>query len=736
VTESGQPYFAMEWVEGTRLDRYFTSATDLDRRLNVFLQVCEAVQHAHEKQILHRDLKPSNVMVTEVGGRPTAKVIDFGIAQVADRPAEEPRFGESESVYGTPEYLSPEAFEGQFDSRSEVYSLGVMLYELVAGRRPFERGDRDLAAFREEIAAGGPPPASQLVESGLTFTTDRERQRWTARIRGDLDAIAARAVQPDPSGRYGSVADLASDVARFLRHEPVAARPPTPWGALRLLARRRRGAVLASCLALLALTAGTIGTTVGMLRARAEAESTARALAEAEALADFLTEIFDVSSPNRARGEAVTAREVLDEGARRLKEGLAGQPLVRARFARTVGDVYTRLGFFGESEPLLQEALHLYTEHLGDEHLEVAKTAHSLGVMKTKAGELEAAKGYFETALAIQEKARDADPEDLALTRYHLGVLAYQSDELALAETYFNEACPAWQGLEGREELWARCLEAFGAVHKGQGHLDEATALLEQSLALRRRVLGNDHLHVAASLDNLCWHYRTLMRLAAAEAACQEALDIRRRLVGDEHPDTGRSLSELARIRYFRGDLEAAEALIAEVLRSAESPANTDRFRHSIWLLQGGWLAWNAGRWDLAESRYRQALEIRSDLLGAEHYATGLPRIGLGIVQWKRGELERARKTLETAGELLESHYGRDSVQFAWVPWALGGVYRDRADSARGDLERAAELYEAAAAIRSEAYPEGHPYREILASDLAELKRKQEAAAASPGEAR
>lgn len=723
VTSGGQPYFAMEWVDGQPIDRFFEAKTqDLKGRLTVFLDVCSAVRHAHQKQIVHRDLKPGNVLVREVDGRPVAKVIDFGIAEALDRPVEEALATDSCHVYGTPEYLSPESFDGDVDTRADVYALGILLYELLSGVRPFRRAEGTRDDLLRRILQGDAEPPSVAAGredegSGLAFSSPAARRRWTRRLEGDLDAVVRKAMHRDRDQRYDTVADLASDVERCLGYLPVAARDGGPWHRLRLLLRRRRGAALATVVAVVSLAVGTVGLTVGMVRAQREAAATRAALEESEELVQFLTELFQESDPGQAQGDELTARELFDQGAERLRDRLRDQPMARARLLRTIGDIYAKLGYDGPAEALLVESLDLYRQHAGDDLPQIARAISGLAVMKTKAGELESARDLYLEALGVLERATGtAEPGQRELLLYHLGVLAFRQKDLESAEAYFDQACGTPRLDEQTTDLAARCLEAYGALRVEQDRFDEAEPLYLRSLELRETALGADHPHVASSLESLCLLESDRGDEAAAAEYCERSLDIRQRTLGPAHRVTRASAMRLA-IRYRAvGRTKEAEASLLEAVEAWHNDGEAASADQAviIWI-RLGWLAWVGGDLDVAESRYRRALEVADEHgLGGSSSAR-IALLGTGLVAWKLGRLDDAERTLRALHEEnLERDSGSSST--AWTAWGLAGVYRDRAASSR-ELDEAGTLYEQALEIRRRLHPPGNEFREVVEAD-------------------
>jgi eukaryotic-like serine/threonine-protein kinase len=726
VTESGQPYFAMEWVDGLPIDRFFAGrAPDLDERLAAILDVCSAVRHAHQKRVIHRDLKPTNVLVSEVDGRPTPKVIDFGISEALDQPGSRARKPGSGNLYGTPEYLSPESLQGDVDTRADVYSLGVLLYELVTGTHPFRRREGPPSQPRRRIAGGDVALPSEVIEGAaggegearLGWSTASGRGAWARRLRGDLDAIVMRAMHPDRDRRYQSVDDLAADVEGFLSHRPVAARAAGALHRLGLWTRRRRGAFAAAVVASVSLLAGVAGITVGMLRAQREAEAARAALAESEQLVTFLTDLFEESDPARAQGAELTAGELLDQGAERLRQREVEAPLARALLLRTIGDIYAKLGHYPEAEPLLRESLDLYRAHAGDDLPQVARALSGLAVMKAKAGDLEAGRQLFLEALNTLDRAGGEETEQRDLVIYHLGVLAFRQQDFAAAETYFHRACGD-AGTEEATDLAARCLEAFGALRVQQQRFDEAETLYTRSLGLREQLFGPGHPHVAQSLESLCRLESRRSRFEAAAAYCRRSLDIRQRTLGREHPTTVDSLNLLASLYRRLGRNDEAEALLLEIVqlyRDRVPPASVARTAVRAWH-RLAWISWLRGDYHEAQQRYEHGLERAAEAGLGEPSATFIGRLGLGLVDWKLGRLADAERKLRALQEEAQARDGADSVNAAWTAWGLAGVYRDRFAGTR-DLQRAGALYAQALEIRRRLDSPGSEYRELVEAD-------------------
>ncbi|MEM6456240.1 MAG: tetratricopeptide repeat protein, partial [Acidobacteriota bacterium] len=620
-------------------------------------------------------------------------------------------------LYGTPAYLSPEALDGDVDTRSDVYALGVLLYELLTGAHPFRRDDPDVGALVARIRRGAARAPSQAVDADGLGPTAMQGARWASRLRGDLDAIVAKAMQVERTQRYDAVADLAQDVERFLASAPVRARKAGLWHRVRLLSRRRRAAMLAAVVALLSVFAGGLGLTYGLIQAQREAEDARQALQQAEELSGFLTDLFRESDPNRAQGQTLTARDLLAKGRAQLASAaLADQPLTRARLSRTIGDVHADLGDYANAEPLLREALRIFEQESGARSADVAATLHDIGMMKTKAGDAAGAQTYYERALAIREASPDTEPLDLALTVYHLGVGLVRRRAFDAARPYFDRACPLIDA-HGDEAMRARCLEAYGHLLKAQKAYDEARPLLAESLRMRERALGASHPHVATSHASLCVLEQRTLRFAAAARYCARALEIRKQTLEPGSRPIVSSYNEYASMRRLEGRYEEAERLFSGALAQIRlQPPDDRRRREPGMIVRIAWTLWLQGRYAEAEQRYAEVLAFFDDPSSSRASTPGTAMLGLGLASWKQGRLEEAERWLTQAQAFYFERFATDSTSAAWIYWGLAGVYRDRADASRRDLERAGPLYRQALEIRRRHYPAGHE-RVVLTED-------------------
>ena len=394
VTHNGRPYFAMEFVPGIPITEHCDRARLGTRaRLDLFIRVCEGVQHAHQKAIIHRDLKPSNVLVAIQDNQAMPKIIDFGVAKAtAQRLTEKTMFTELGQIIGTPEFMSPEQAEmtGQnIDTRTDVYALGAMLYVLLVGALPFDSRALREAGFdelRRRIREDDPPrPSTRVGTLGSESRVSATRRgtdpvSLTSQLKGDLDWIVMKALEKDRTRRYGSPNELAADIRRHIEHQPVLAGPPSTLYRMRKFVRRHRIGVTAASALVVLLAAFAVDRALQAERIAEQRDRASQEAATAQTVSTFMIELFKVSDPSESRGNEITAREILDRGAERIREDLADQPRVQARMMATIGEVYRGLGLYDDALPLLEESLKLH-EIAGSDGLEVAETARYLAIL-------------------------------------------------------------------------------------------------------------------------------------------------------------------------------------------------------------------------------------------------------------------------------------------------------------------------------------------------------------------
>jgi tetratricopeptide (TPR) repeat protein len=727
-----QPYFAMEFVRGRTLDEHAAEKRLGSRdRLDLVARICDALEHAHQKGIIHRDLKPANILVDE-SGQP--KILDFGVARVTDSDIQVTMHTDMGQIIGTLPYMSPEqvaAHPAELDARSDVYALGVILYQLLAGRLPYDVKKQQLAEGLRIIREEDP---SRLSLISRTF-------------RGDIETIAAKALAKEKERRYQSAADLATDIRRYLKHEPIVARPPSTAYQLGKFARRNRALVGGLAAVLVVLVVGVTVSSWQAVRAtraeglaisRLDETQEARALAErrqqeserarrlaeerrteaetqkveaqraraaeadqrlaaeasaerakneaakAEAVNRFLQEMLSSVDPSEMKGHDVTVRQVLDEAAKKVGDAsLKSQPEVEASVRSTLGMTYRALGLYAESEPHLRAALKIRRRTLGPEHPDVATSLNYLAILLQDRGNLAEAESLLRESLAIRRKVPVDEHLDVPQSLNNLAWLLHLRGDVAGAEPLFRESLAIRRKALGPEhEDVATVLNNLASVISDRGDNAGAEPLFRESLAIRRKALGDEHPGVATIQNNLADLLAERGDLAGAEPLYRESLAIRRKTLGDEHPDVAVSLSSLARLLQTRGDLAGATPLYRESLairRKALGDGHSD-VAQSLNNLAS--VLWVQGDLAGAEPLYRESLAILRKALGDEHPNVGALLNNIAKLLQDRGDLAGAEPLYRESLAIWRKAFGDEHLNVAASLNNLGSLLLDKGDPA------------------------------------------------------
>jgi serine/threonine protein kinase/tetratricopeptide (TPR) repeat protein len=704
ATDEGRPYFVMEYVDGVPLNTYCDQERlSVRRRLELFIHVCEGVQHAHQKAIIHRDLKPSNVLVTEIDGQPVPKIIDFGVAKALDRE----QFGDSLStgagqLIGTPEYMSPEqtGMSGEgIDTRTDVYALGVLLYELLVGQRPFRREDLAVLSFLEVlqvIREVEPPRPSTRATTIARHTPEVLMAAALCRgcepallprvLRGDLDWITMKALEKDRERRYDSASALAEDVRRHLDDEPVNAGPPSKRYRLRKFVRRHRAGVAAGAVALVAVLLGIAGTTTGMIRA-VNAERRARMEAEtARQVSGFLVGMFEVADPDQARGNTITAREILDAGSERIGRELEGQPLTEARLLATMGTVYRKLGLYEEAEPKLQHALDLRRSAADVPPADMAASLAELASLYLDQARYAEAERALREALPLMVNADQAGRLQAAESLTDLGSVYRRQSRYDEADPLYRQALEIRLGELGLQSpVVAASYNSLAILSWNRGRFDEAEQLYLKALAIWEAAYGQDHSDVAKGLNNLALLYHHQKRYRDAQAMYTRAVGIYERILGPEHPRLATALNNLALVVHEQGELTEAEPLYQRALAIREKVLGPDHPDVAQTLNNLGNLRRDQKRWVEARADYDRAMAIRTAALGDSHPDVGWTLRDLGRLLREEGRPREAEDLFNRASTIFQASLGPDHPDLAEFLDDFELVKRDLGRTAAAD---------------------------------------------------
>jgi non-specific serine/threonine protein kinase/serine/threonine-protein kinase len=631
TTPEGEPYFVMERVEGVPLNTYCDERRlNTWERLGLMVQVCDAVQHAHLKGVIHRDLKPSNILISDSGGTPRPKVIDFGIAKAVDQKLTQDTLATLDgSVLGTLAYMSPEQASGaspDIDSRADVYALGVILYELLVGRLPLDPDEMGVIPFIARLATGNteaPTPSAQLARDAEQVAALRQEEvaSLARRLRGDLDWIAMRAIDAERDRRYPTATSLAEDIERFLRDEPVNARPPSGGYRLAKFVKRNRPAVAAGVAAVLILVTGAVSTTVGFIRAtRAESEAqAARERAEVEAataerVSDFLVGMFAAGDPGRAGGE-LTARQLLDRGVDSLETALASEPAVQGRLYSTMANAYFGLGLWQIAEQLYERALATRESGLGPDAPEVARSLRALQEMRIRSG------------------MSEADPEILALAErsYEIGVTNRDVDP----------------------EVWVQGVTNLSGVHAATGREEEGRTLVTQALEEAREVFGPLSEHAVHLQDWSAKYEANVGNYAAAIPIFEAMLDDGeiREVLGREGVET--MTANLGFMYGQEGMTEQSVELYEDALAMgvAEYGADSRRLGDTYWNLAMAYA--EAERHEDAARTWESYLAAEEAVYGDDASQTVRLRTNMGFAFSDAGRYNEAEAAFVTSLEII-----------------------------------------------------------------------------------
>jgi serine/threonine-protein kinase len=667
VTADGHPWFAMELVEGTPIDRYCSNERlTIEKRLELFARVADAVQFAHQNLVVHRDLKPSNILVAK---DMSIKLLDFGIAKVLTHDSEA---GDETTGGGarwfTPQYASPEQVRGQpVSTASDVYTLGVLLYHCLTGRRPYEFSSLAPAAIATAVCEVEPerPSTAALREPGAREYAEAMRlqpERLARQLRGDLDTIVAKAMHKDAARRYASAGAFADDVRRHLAGHPVLARTDSLAYRASKFVRRHRVGVAASVALLLSLIGGGAGIVWQASIASGQRDNARQQAATAGQVSRLLVDMFRLSESDSAQGATVTAREVLASGARRIERDFAGQPLLRASMLRELGTVYVNLGLHEDAEKLVRQAAQIW---------------------------------------------RDADrPDELAQALDQIGQINLVRARPDTAEVHLREALYYYQHAhEGPHISTAGALELLADALRAQRKFEPAESLYRAALVMERQLHGAQHPRIATILFDLASSYHERGKFPEAEPLFREALAIYRAVPGTLDVEAAAALINLANVQLFREDYANAEPLMREALTLRQRIYRKDHPALVEGLLGLGTLLHNTSRFREAEPVLERALDMATKIWGAPHPQTQHTKIVLAATYNDQGRYDEAMRLYDAIIDAPRDMSASDEALAIYARHLRG-----ESELARGDVAAAQASFARVTAEGQRVFGKAHPY--------------------------
>ncbi len=700
ATPDGQPYFVMEYVPGVPITQYCDEKKlTIAQRLDLFSKVCEGVQHAHQKAIIHRDLKPANILVSEVDGKPMPRIIDFGLAKATG-----PQVGDAAMMtmvggfVGTLGYMSPEQASGtgDVDTRTDVYSLGVVLYVLLTGDQPFDTSQwksMPLYEVIQQLKEVDPPrPSTKIRGDKASLQSSEARGVQVAQLQkllhGDLDWITMKALEKDRARRYSTPMDLAADVGRYLNNEAVQAVPPSlTYRAAKFIRRNRLVLGTAAVIAVILVSATVISIRQSM---RASREG-----AVAQAVSEFLQNDLlaqasarNQSAPNSKPDPNLTVRSALDRAAQRIEGKFSKQPEVEVAIRNTIGSAYADLGLYLEARQQLERALDLGNRSLGSDNPATLTALHRLGWVASLQGKYPEAEALITRAVESRRSVLGPEHPDTLRSMNTLATIYDSEGKYAQAEALYSQLLQIRKrvlGPEHRDTLLSA--SNLGGVYAEEGKYSRAEGLLTQTVEIQKHVLGPEHPDTLKGISNLAYIQELEGKYAQAEALYTQEIEIEKRVLGPEHPGTLVSMGNLARVIYSEGKYAQAEKLDLRVLQIQSrvlGPEHPDTLRSMDRLATDYNLEHKYAQGD---ALYSEALEIQKRVLGPEHPDTLTLMGNLAENYTEEGKLDEAEKIFHTLLSIEQKVFGPENSNTAVTKYNMGCL-----EARRGNKDRAFDL--------------------------------------------
>jgi tetratricopeptide (TPR) repeat protein len=673
-----QPYFAMELIRGRPLREYAEEqGLNTHQRLDSVAKICDAVEHAHQRGVIHRDLKPGNILVDDTG---QPKILDFGVARVTESETQMTTLTDLGQLVGTLAYMSPEQVAGDplaLDTRSDVYALGIILYELLAGKLPYNIEQKPLneavAIIREE-------------EPARISSIDRS-------YRGDIDTIVGKALEKDKTRRYASAADLASDIRRHLADEPITARPASATYQLQKFARRHKGLMASTAAVFLVLVAGVILTAREALRART-AEATAQAVNDflqndllAQASANVQSRVSTKPDPD------LKVRTALDRTAARIAGKFDRQPEVEAAIRDTIGQAYADLGLYPAARTQLERALALHRRVLGAENPITLKTMGRLGDADILGGRYPEAEAVLSQTVEIRRRVFGPEHPDTLRAMNSLATIYGRQGKYAQAETLFQQVLQVRRRVLGSEHVdTLTSMNGLANVLFPQGKYAQAVPLFTKTLEIRQRLLGPEHPETLMSMSGLAYVYRLQGQYSQAEALYRQNVEIRRRVLGPEHPFTVGTMGNLGSVYYLEGNYLAAEEIYNQALETQRRVLGIEHPDTLALMSSLALVANSSGKYVKAQTLLSQVLEIQQRVLGSDNPQTLNSEGNLASIYSDQGKYAQAEALFKKTLDIQRRVIGPEHFETLETLADIANMYQRQGDYTRAETYAAEAL--------------------------------------------
>ena len=677
ASSDGRPFFVMEYVPGIPITEYCDrNRLTLQERLRLFIQVCDAVQHAHHKGIIHRDIKPSNVLVMLRDDHPEPKVIDFGVAKaLTTRLTDQTLHTRIGRFIGTPAYISPEQAEMgalDVDTRTDIYSLGVLLYELSVGSRPADAADfegsspLDIPRLLRETEV--PRPSSRIASSdptsdGVAELRGTSTERLRREVKGDLDSILLQALESDRTRRYASAHEFAADLQRLLNNEAVLARAPSTMYRLRKFVSRHKTGVAAATIVAVAIVVAVAGLSVGLLQAREAQRIAELERNRAVEVSRFVEGILAGANPYVAQGGDTTLlKQLLDQAAERIETEVGSQPRIAAALHDTLYSTYRDLGLFTEAE----HHVHLTLEHvetaIGTDSPEAWSARHNLALLYWDTGRLEESLALNEQVLAAQQRLLGpGDPETLS-TMNNMGIALKGLGRNEEAEALYLELIEWRNEVLGPKHRYTLLTQGnLANLYRDWDRVEEAEALMRRVVQDAEVVLGLNDPDTIAWTDNLANMLVRLGRIEEAEPMHLDALERMQRVYGSNHPDTLGTVYNIGQMYMAKAEYARAESHFRQAYDGVREGLGPD---HRYAVMSSSWLAravYQQGRRDEAEALYRQTVATSRRAYPSGHVATWVAECRHGSLLIELGRVAEGRGLLDACLPLMIEELGPES---------------------------------------------------------------------------